>query len=141
MLRLNIVSGMYLGLYWLLGSLIHERGIYIFGFLRWNPVSILISIWSVSCLVHSNGTSKLPPGRIFTERAKTSGMPDVVSGSSITVDPLDLIIFLVPSRVQMTPTKFIDVKYVPSMTGHCMCLQTIKDWVNGWLLIVKVQVI
>ena len=34
-LRLNIVSGMYLGLYWLLGLLIHEEGIYIymFGFL------------------------------------------------------------------------------------------------------------
>ena len=65
------------------------------------------------------------------ERVKTSGMPDVMSGSSITVDPLDLIIFLVPSRVQMTPTKFIDVKSIPSMTGCCMCLQTIKDWVNG----------
>ena len=90
--------------------------------------------------MHSNGTSKLLPGRILTERAKTSGMPDVVSGSSITVDPLDLIIFLVPSRVQMMPTKFVDVKSVPKMMGHCMCLQTIKDWVNGWLLIVKVQV-
>ena len=75
------------------------------------------------------------------ERAKTSGMPDVVSQSYITVDPLDLIIFLMPSRVQMTPTKFVDVKSVPKMTGHCMYLQTIKDWVNGWLLIVKVQVI
>ena len=65
------------------------------------------------------------------ERAKTSGMPDVMSGSSITVDLLDLIIFLVPSRVQMTPTKFVDVKSIPSITGHCMCLQTIKDCVNG----------
>ena len=109
----------------------HEGGIYMFGFLLWNPVSILISIWSVSCLVHSNGTSKLPHGCILTERAKTSGMPDVVSGSSITVDPLDLIIFLVPLQVQMMPTKFVDVKSIPSMTGHCMCLQTIKDWVNG----------
>ena len=45
-------------------------------------MSILISIWLVSCLVHSNGTSKLPPGHILTECAKTSGMPDVVSGSS-----------------------------------------------------------
>ena len=81
--------------------------------------------------MHSNGTSKLPPGHILMECAKTSGMPDVVSGSSITVDLLDLIIFLVPSRVQMTLMKFIDVKSVPSMTGHCMCLQTIKDWVNG----------
>ena len=70
-----------------------------------------------------------------------SGMPDVVSGSSITVDPLDLIIFLVPSRVQMTLMKFVDVKSVPKMMGCCMCLQTIKDWVNGWLLIVKVHVI
>ena len=57
------------------------------------------------------------------ERAKTSGTPDVVSGSSMTVDPLDLIIFLVPSRVQMTPTKFADVKSVPKMKGHCICLQ------------------
>ena len=29
--------------------------------------------------------------------AKTSGTPEVVSGSSMTADPLDLIIFLVPS--------------------------------------------
>ena len=65
------------------------------------------------------------------ECTKTSGMSDVVSGSSITVDLLDLIIFLVPSRVQMMPTEFIDVKSVPSMTGHCMCLHSIKDWVNG----------
>ena len=103
-------------------------------------MSILISIWCVSRLVHSNGTSKLPPGRILMERAKTSGMPDVVSGSSMTVDPLDLIIFLMPSQVQMMPTKFINVKSVPKMMGHCICLQTIKDWVNGWLLMVKVQV-
>ena len=81
--------------------------------------------------MHSNGTSKLLPGHILMERTKTSGMPDVMSGSSITVDPLDLIIFLMPLRVQMTPTKFIDVKSIPSMMGHCMCLQTIKDWVNG----------
>ena len=58
----------------------------------------------------------------------------------MTVDPLDLIIFLVPSRVQMMPTKFMDVKSVPKMTGHCICLQTMKDWVNGWPLIVKVEV-
>ena len=76
-----------------------QGGTYIFGYLWWNPVSILMSILSVNCLVHSNGTSKLPPGWILTDRAKTSGTPDVVSGSSITVDPLDLIIFLVPSRV------------------------------------------
>ena len=73
-------------------------------------MSILMSILSVNCLVHSNGTSKLPPGRILIDRAKTSGTPDVVSGSSITVDPLDLIIFLVPSRVHIMPTKFVDVK-------------------------------
>ena len=103
-------------------------------------MSILISIWSVSCLVLSNETSKLPPGHILAERAKMSGIPDVVSGSSMTVDPLDLIIFLVPSWVQMTPTKFVDVKSMPKMTGHCICLQTMKDWVNGWSLIVKVQV-
>ena len=90
--------------------------------------------------MHSNGTSKLLPGRILMECAKTSGTPDVVSGSSMTVDPLDLIIFLMPSQVQMTLTKFVDVKSVPKMMGHCICLQTIKDWVNGWLLMVKVQV-
>ena len=99
-----------------------------------------MSILSFNCLVHSNGTSKLPPGQILTDRAKTSGIPDVVSGSSITIDPLDLIIFLVPSRVHITPTKFVDVKSVPKMTGHCICLQTMKDWVNSWLLVVKVHV-
>ena len=98
-----------------------------------------MSILSVNCLVHSNGTSKLPPGQILTDRAKTSGIPEVVSGSSITLDPLDLIIFLVPSRVHITPTKFVDVKSVPKMTDRCTCLQTMKDWVNGWLLIVKVH--
>ena len=103
-------------------------------------MSILISIWSVSCLVHSNGTSKLPPGHILTDHTKTSGTPEFVSGSSMTVDPLDLIIFLAPSQVQMMPTKFVDVKSVPKMMGHCICLQTMKDWVNGWSLMVKVQV-
>ena len=63
-----------------------------------------------------------------------------MSGSSITVDPLDCIIFCLPSWVQMMPTKFVDVKSVPNMICHSMCLQTIKDCVNGWLLIVKVQV-
>ena len=77
---------------------------------------------------------------ISTDRAKTSGTPDVVSGSFMTVDPLDLIIFLVPSRVHITPMKFMDVKSVPKMMGRCICLQTMKDWVNGWSLIVKVQV-
>ena len=90
--------------------------------------------------MHSNGTSKLPPGHILMDCAKTSGTPDVVSMSSMTVDPLDLIIFLVPSRVHMMPTKFMDVKSVPKMMGHCICLQTMKDWVNGWSLIAKVQV-
>ena len=74
------------------------------------------------------------------ECARTNGMPEVVSGSSITVNPLDLIIFLVPSQVQMMLTKFIEVKSVPNIIGHCMCLQTIKDCVNDWLFIVKVQV-
>ena len=99
-----------------------------------------MSMWLVSFLVHSNGTSRLPPGRILMERASTSGMPEVVSGSSITVEPLDRIIFHVPSWVQMTPTKFVDVKSVPNIIGRVMCLQTIKDCVNGWLFIVKVQV-
>ena len=81
----------------------------------------------MSFLVHSNGTSRLPPGLIFMEHAKTRGMPEVVSGSSITVDPLDHIIFHVPSHVQMMPTKFVAVKSVPRMIGHSMCLQTIKD--------------
>ena len=87
-----------------------------------------------------NGTSRLPPGCIFTEHASTRGMPEVVSGSSITVVPLDCIIFHVSSWVQMMPMKFVDVKSVPNMIGHPMCLQTIKDCVNGWLFIVKVQV-
>ena len=82
----------------------------------------------------------MPPGRILMEHASSSGMPEVVSGSSITVEPLDHIIFRVPSRVQMTPTKFVDVKSVPNIIGRVMCLQTIKDCVNGWLFIVKVQV-
>ena len=97
-------------------------------------------MWLVSFLVHSSGTSRLPPGPILMERANTSGMPKVVSGSSITVEPLDRIIFHVPSQVQMMPMKFVDVKSVPNMIGHVMCLQTIKDCVNGWLFIVKVQV-
>ena len=74
------------------------------------------------------------------EHASTSGMPEVVSGSSITVKLLECIIFHVPSWVQMTPTKFMDVKSVLNIIGHVMCLQTIKDCVNGWLFIVKVQV-
>ena len=90
--------------------------------------------------MHSNGTSRLPPGHIIMEHANTSVIPEVVSGSSITLEPLDHIIFCVPSRVQMTPMKFADVKYVPNMIGHVMCLQTIIDCVNGWLFIVKVQV-
>ena len=99
-----------------------------------------MSMWLVSFLVHSSGTSRLPPSCISTEHANTSGMPEVVSGSSITVEPLDRIIFHVPSQVQTTPTKFVDVKSVPNMIGHVMCLQTINDCVNGLLFIVKVQV-
>ena len=75
-------------------------------------------MWLVSFLVHSSGTSRLPPGHILTEHASTSGMPEVVPGSSITVEPLDRIIFCVPSWVQMTPMKFVDVKSVPNMIGH-----------------------
>ena len=86
-------------------------------------------MWLVSFLVHSSATSRLPPGHILTERASTSGMPEFVSGSSMTVDPLDRIIFCVPSQVQMMPTKFVDVKSVPNIIG-----------VNGWLFIVKVEV-
>ena len=99
-----------------------------------------MSIWLVSFLVHSNGTSRLPLGHILMERASTKGMPEVLSGGSITAHPLDLIIFLVPSQIQMMPMKFMEVKSVPNIICHCMCLQTIKDCVNGWLLIVKVQV-
>ena len=99
-----------------------------------------MSMWLVSFLVHSSGTSRLPPGHILMERANTSGMPKVVSGSSITVEPLDHIIFRVPSWVQMMPMKFVDVKSVPNMIGHVMCLQMINDCVNGWLFIVKVEV-
>ena len=91
-------------------------------------------------LVHSSGTSRLPPGRILMEHASTSGMPEVVSGSSITVEPFDHITFHMPSQVQMMPMKFMDVKSVPNIIGCVMCLQTIKDCVNGWLFIVKVQV-
>ena len=94
----------------------------------------------MSFLVHSSGTSRLPPGHILMERASTSGMPEVVSGSSITVEPLDHIIFCVPSWVHMTPMKFVDVKSVPNIIGRVLCLQTIKDCVNGWLFTVKVQV-
>ena len=97
-------------------------------------------MWLVSFLVHSSGTSRLPPGHILMERANTSGMPEVVSSSSITVEPLDCIIFHVPSWVQIMPMTFVDVKSVPNIIGHVMCLQTIKDCVNGWLFIVKVQV-
>ena len=99
-----------------------------------------MSMWLVSFLVHSNGTSRLPPGHILTKRANTSGMPEVVPGNSITVEPLDHIIFRVPSWVHMMPMKFTDVKSIPSMIGHVMCLQMINNCVNGWLFIVKEQV-
>ena len=90
-----------------------------------------MSMWLVSFLVHSSGTSRLPSGHILMERANTRGMPKVVSGNSITVEPFDRIIFHVPSQVQMMPTKFVDVKSVPNMIGHVMCLQTINDFMNG----------
>ena len=90
-----------------------------------------MSMWLVSFLVHSSGTSRLPSGCILMEYANTSGMPEVVSGSSITVEPLDCNIFCVPSWVQKMPTKFVDVKSVPNMIGRIMCLQTINDCVNG----------
>ena len=77
--------------------------------------------------MHSNGTSRLPPGRIFMGHASTKGIPEVVSGSSITVEPLDHIILRVPSLVHTTLTKLVAVKSVPSIIGHSMCLQTIKD--------------
>ena len=64
----------------------------------------------------------------------------MVSGSSITHEPLYHIIFCVPSQVQMMPMKFVDVKSVPNMIGRVMCLQTINDCVNHWLFIVKVLV-
>ena len=99
-----------------------------------------MSMWLVSFLVHSSGTSRLPPGCILMEHANTTGMPKVVSGNSIMVEPLDRIIFCVPSQVQTMPTKFVDVKSVPIMIGYVMCLQMINDCVNGWLLIVNVQV-
>ena len=99
-----------------------------------------MSMWLVNFLVHSSGTSRLPPGHILMERANTSGMPEVVSGNSIMVEPMDCIIFRVPSRVQTMPMKFVDMKSVPNMIGHVMCLQTINDCVNGWLFIVNVQV-
>ena len=97
-------------------------------------------MWLVSSLVHSNGTSRLPPGHILMERVTTSRMPEVVSSNSIMVEPLDCIIFCMPSWVQMMPTKFMDVKSIPNMIDHVMCLQTINDCVNGWLFIVKEQV-
>ena len=99
-----------------------------------------MSMWLVSFLVHFNGTSRLPRSHILMEHANTSGMPKVVSGNSIMVEPLDRIIFCVPSWVQTMPMKFVDVKSVPNMIGHVMCPQTINDCVNGWLFIVKVQV-
>ena len=97
-------------------------------------------MWLVSFLVHSNGTSRLPPGCILMECATTSGMSKVVSGSSIMMEPLDHIIFCMPSQVQMMPTKFMDVKSISNMIGRVMCLQMINDCVNGWLFIVKEQV-
>ena len=55
--------------------------------------SVYQSLCPCGFLVHSNGTSSLPPDHILMEYATTSGMPKVVSGNSITVEPLDHIIF------------------------------------------------
>ena len=89
-----------------------------------------MSIWLVSFWVHSNGTSKLPPSHFLTEHTKTSGMPEVVSGSSITVDPLDLIIFLMPSRAQMTPTKLMEMKY-----NRLLHVSTDYKRLGEWLIV------
>ena len=72
------------------------------------------------------------------ECADTRDAPAIESGNSITVELLALIIFLVPSWVQMTPTKFMAVKSVPKIIYHIICLQTINDWVNRVLLILNV---
>ena len=104
----------------------------------------------VSFLVHSRGTSRLPPGRILMDRANTSGMPKVVSGNSITVEPLDYIIFCVPSWVQTMPAKFVDVKSVPNMIGHVIFIVKVQvTWprapmsspdaflTNGWYPVLR----
>ena len=75
------------------------------------------------------------------DHASTKGMPDVESGNSIVVEPLDCIIFCVPLWVHIMPTKFVAVKSVPNIMGWVLCLQTINVCVDGALLIVKVQVI
>ena len=90
--------------------------------------------------MHSNGTSRSPPGCILMEHATTSRMPEVVSGKFYYGGTIGLFHFHIPSQVQMTPTKFVDVKSVPNMIGCVMCLQTINDCMNGWLFIVKQQV-
>ena len=72
------------------------------------------------------------------ECANTRGTPAIESGNPITVEPLTLTIFLVPSWVQMMPTKFMAVESMPKIICHVMCLQTINDWVNGILLILNV---
>ena len=83
--------------------------------------------------MHSNGILRLPPGCIFMGLAKTSGTPALESGSSITVDPLACIIFCVPSGVQMTHTKFMAVKLVPSMTG--LDMSTNYEILSEWCII------
>ena len=80
--------------------------------------------------MHSNGTSRLPPGLIFMEHARTRGMPEVVSGSSITMDPLDHIIFCVPSCVQMMPMKFMAVKSVPRSFHVPTNYKRLSEWLT-----------
>ena len=117
-----MVSGMYLGLYLLFGLFTKLGGIYTFGFLWWNLMSIL----SVTGLVHSTGTVRWPPGCIFTEWPSTKGTPDVESGNYVMVFPFECISFHVPSLVQITPMKFVAVKsYVLS------CAYKLNDWVKG----------
>ena len=97
-----------------------------------------MSILSVSGCVHSKGNVRRPPGHILMECANTRGTHAIESGNSITVETLALTIFVLPSWVQMTPTKFMAVKFVPKIICHIICLQTINDWVNGVLLILNV---
>ena len=91
------------------------------------PVSTLMFILSSNCLLHFSGTVLWPPGFIFTEQAGATGIPAVVSCSSMMVFPLECISFCVPLWVHITPMKFMAVKSVPSIMCQFMFLQTIKD--------------
>ena len=106
-----MVSGIYLGLCLLLGLFAKGGGGYIYIRVPVVKPCIYPDIHSsMMGLVHSSGTVRLPPGHIFNEYASTRGTPAVESGNSITLDPLARTIFLVPSWVQMTPTKFVTSK-------------------------------